>query len=219
MSPQHEENSDKTVVAAAYAERLVRFRRATGLTQEAVATRANVHRTEVGKLEQGEREPRLGILTKVCAALGCDPSEFLREMLVWNTKSRTFERPPEIPETPFEIEARVRREAAEAMRRQEFEEEQRAAQDAASSGAILAQQPIKVAFGKRLAELRERRGLTQRELAVRSGMTLVSISGLEQGRHSPKIDTAVKIGYTLEASPNELFGGILPLPGEPEPIA
>jgi transcriptional regulator with XRE-family HTH domain len=43
-----------------------------GLTQAELAYRCDLHRTEVSLLERGGREPRLGVLVKLAAALDTD---------------------------------------------------------------------------------------------------------------------------------------------------
>ncbi|MBI3568121.1 MAG: helix-turn-helix transcriptional regulator [Gemmatimonadetes bacterium] len=49
-----------------------------GLSQEALADRAKVHRTYVGLLERAEREPRLSNLARLLAVLGLSWEEFGR---------------------------------------------------------------------------------------------------------------------------------------------
>lgn len=57
-----------------------------------------------------------------------------------------------------------------------------------------------------LAQLREQRGLTQRELAVRTGMKQPQIARLEKGAQLPNIATLWRIlnvlGATLELGPD-----------------
>lgn len=49
------------------------WRNKRGYSQERLAQRADLHRTEIGLLERGEREPKLGIITKLAGALGVSP--------------------------------------------------------------------------------------------------------------------------------------------------
>jgi len=52
--------------------------------------------------------------------------------------------------------------------------------------------------GRKMAELREKRGLTQYQLAVQAGLTIQTISMLENGRtNSPGLDTVAKIAQAL----------------------
>jgi transcriptional regulator with XRE-family HTH domain len=58
-------------------------------------------------------------------------------------------------------------------------------------------------FGERLHQLRERAGMTQEQLAERSGVNLWTIRGYEQGRREPNwkgaISLAVALGIGVEA--------------------
>ena len=55
---------------------LRRWRDKRGYSQEKLAQLADLHRTEIGLLERGEREPKLGIITKLAGALGVSPAVF-----------------------------------------------------------------------------------------------------------------------------------------------
>jgi transcriptional regulator with XRE-family HTH domain len=59
-------------VAERFGQNLRRARKAAGLSHEAVAVRASLHRTEVGLLERGERIPRIDTAIKVAGAVGVD---------------------------------------------------------------------------------------------------------------------------------------------------
>jgi transcriptional regulator with XRE-family HTH domain len=50
------------------------WRKKRGYSQEKLAVRADIHPTEIGLLERGQREPRLGIIAKLSGALGISPS-------------------------------------------------------------------------------------------------------------------------------------------------
>lgn len=49
-----------------------------GWSQEALGQRADLHLSEVSRLERGEREPRLGTMTKLAKALGVDLATLIR---------------------------------------------------------------------------------------------------------------------------------------------
>lgn len=57
----------------------------------------------------------------------------------------------------------------------------------------------------RLREVRERKLVTQEELADRSGMTRANISRLENGLQRPRISTARKLAAALGVEPEELI--------------
>lgn len=70
-------------VADKFGENLAVARKRNGLSQEALAFRAGLHRTEIGLLERGERTPRIDTLIKLAAAVHHSPGELL-EGIVWN---------------------------------------------------------------------------------------------------------------------------------------
>jgi transcriptional regulator with XRE-family HTH domain len=57
---------------------LVALRHEAELTQEELAHQAALHRTYIGSLERGERNPTVTTLLKLADALSCPPSELLR---------------------------------------------------------------------------------------------------------------------------------------------
>lgn len=69
-------------VAERFGKNLARCREASGLTQEELAIRASVHRTQVGLLESGQRQPRIDTLVKLAGALSVDAGALL-EGIVW----------------------------------------------------------------------------------------------------------------------------------------
>ena len=56
----------------------------------------------------------------------------------------------------------------------------------------------------RLREWRERRLLTQRELAERVGMSTGQINRIERGIHEPRFSTIRKLAEALEVTTDEL---------------
>jgi transcriptional regulator with XRE-family HTH domain len=69
-------------VAKRFGENLRHARHAAGLSQEEVAVRASIHRTEIGLLERGERMPRIDTAIKMAGAVGVEP-ERLFEGIRW----------------------------------------------------------------------------------------------------------------------------------------
>ena len=53
---------------------LKEFREEAGLTQEELASKANVHRTYVSLLERDKKSPTIALLFRICDALGVPPS-------------------------------------------------------------------------------------------------------------------------------------------------
>jgi transcriptional regulator with XRE-family HTH domain len=64
-------------VADRFGVNLRRCRRRVRLSQEELAVAADLHRTAIGKLENGERVPRIDTLVKLCGALELDATDLL----------------------------------------------------------------------------------------------------------------------------------------------
>lgn len=64
---------------------------------------------------------------------------------------------------------------------------------------------LKKEFGKRLAYLRKRKGLTQNQLAGLLDCELSTISKMERGVHGPRFPIFEQIVEILEAHPKEFF--------------
>jgi transcriptional regulator with XRE-family HTH domain len=64
-------------VAERFGDNLRRVRRREGLSQEELAVRASLHRTEIGKLENTERVPRIDTLIQLAGAMAVAPGELL----------------------------------------------------------------------------------------------------------------------------------------------
>jgi len=65
------------IVAERASSNLRRVRRREGLSQEQLGARASLHRTEIGKLEHGERVCRIDTLIRLAGALAAPPGELL----------------------------------------------------------------------------------------------------------------------------------------------
>lgn len=61
------------------------------------------------------------------------------------------------------------------------------------------------AFGRRVRELRQLRGLSQEELAERSGMHRTYISSLERGHRNVGIDNVLLLARALDVPTATLF--------------
>jgi transcriptional regulator with XRE-family HTH domain len=64
-------------VAVRFGENLRRVRRREGLSQEQLAARASLHRTEIGVLERSRRVCRIDTLVRLAGALAVPPGELL----------------------------------------------------------------------------------------------------------------------------------------------
>lgn len=52
-------------------------------------------------------------------------------------------------------------------------------------------------IGERIKELRKSKGVSQKELAQKAGLSIGSIQGYEQGRYNPKLEAIAKIAGAL----------------------
>jgi transcriptional regulator with XRE-family HTH domain len=64
-------------VAERFGSNLREVRRRAGLSQEELAFRASLHRTEIGLLERGIRVPRIDTLIKLAGGLEVDAADLL----------------------------------------------------------------------------------------------------------------------------------------------
>jgi transcriptional regulator with XRE-family HTH domain len=60
-----------------FARNLRAARRRVGLSQEALAERSGLHRTEVSLLERAGRDPRLATIVRLARALEVEPAALL----------------------------------------------------------------------------------------------------------------------------------------------
>lgn len=66
-------------------------------------------------------------------------------------------------------------------------------------------QKILIEMGKRIAELRKRKGLTQVQLAYSIGMEKSNYNVIEKGKSNPQFLTLIKICDALECQPKDFF--------------
>jgi transcriptional regulator with XRE-family HTH domain len=64
---------------------------------------------------------------------------------------------------------------------------------------------LKKKFGKRLQNLRREAGITQEQLADKTGLTVESISNMERGLYGPKFENLERIAAVLKVPVRELF--------------
>lgn len=72
-----------------FAVNLRAARRKQRISQEELGFRTDLHRTEISLLERGQREPRLGTIVKLAAALASSPAE-LCDGVGWDSAKRKF---------------------------------------------------------------------------------------------------------------------------------
>jgi len=64
---------------------------------------------------------------------------------------------------------------------------------------------VQTQFGKRVRELRVATGLSQEELAFRSGVHRTYLGGIEQGKRNPSLKNIAAIAKALGITLAELF--------------
>lgn len=60
-------------------------------------------------------------------------------------------------------------------------------------------------IGANLRRLREKKGVTQEELALSAGLNRAYIGYIERGERNPSTETLVKIAKALKVSPKDLL--------------
>lgn len=61
------------------------------------------------------------------------------------------------------------------------------------------------ALGKNLRAARERLGLTQEQVAERSGVQAGEVSRIETGKRDPKVSTLERLAKAVEVKPGQLL--------------
>lgn len=64
---------------------------------------------------------------------------------------------------------------------------------------------LRVAFGRRIRDLRRDRELSQEELAERTGLHWTYVSGVERGQRAPSLDVVGRFANGLSVTVAELF--------------
>jgi transcriptional regulator with XRE-family HTH domain len=64
------------------------------------------------------------------------------------------------------------------------------------------------AFGKKIADLRRKRGLTQEELAEKTNLAARTIASIEQGQRWARLSTLHKLAKGLGVTTDELLKGL-----------
>jgi transcriptional regulator with XRE-family HTH domain len=81
-----------------FGDNVLRIRQARRLSQEQLADRAGVHRTQITLIERGRRQPGIGTAIRLAGALEV-PAESLFEGIRWDAGAAELqiEDPPELP--------------------------------------------------------------------------------------------------------------------------
>jgi transcriptional regulator with XRE-family HTH domain len=71
--------SEASAIGRRFGENVIWLRKEAGLSQQAIAERAGLHRVEISLIERGLRVPRLETILKLAGAVEVDPCELIRE--------------------------------------------------------------------------------------------------------------------------------------------
>jgi transcriptional regulator with XRE-family HTH domain len=72
-------------------------------------------------------------------------------------------------------------------------------------------------FGRNLARIRKKAGLSQEQLSFLASLHRTEIGMIERGVRLPRIDTLIKLCGALEATADELLDGLGWEPSDPRP--
>jgi DNA-binding XRE family transcriptional regulator len=75
--PDSDDRLQSEAIAERFGENLRRLRRRAGMSQEELAERADLHRTQIGLIERGLRVGRIDTLIKLASALDASPVDLL----------------------------------------------------------------------------------------------------------------------------------------------
>ena len=68
--------------------------------------------------------------------------------------------------------------------------------------------PVLIALGKNVSELRNKKELTQEQLAERSGLDPSYISGIERGVRNPSVLSLARLAHGFEVSVSDVCSGL-----------
>jgi transcriptional regulator with XRE-family HTH domain len=71
---------------------------------------------------------------------------------------------------------------------------------------------VRSAFGRRVRELRTKRGLSQEQLAARADLHWTYVSSIERGRRDPGLRTVARLATALGVPLSDLVHGLTPTP-------
>jgi transcriptional regulator with XRE-family HTH domain len=102
MAREDDRRERSAEVALRFGQNLRRCRQLAGLSQEELGERASLHRTEIGKLEKGERLARIDTLIRLAGAMAIRPEELVDGIHWTPAQARygafTFGTPPRMPD-------------------------------------------------------------------------------------------------------------------------
>jgi transcriptional regulator with XRE-family HTH domain len=186
-------NDQDLAVANRIGSNLFRARRREGFSQEELGQRASLHRTEVGKLEKGGRIPGSRTVIRLAGAMAIEPAVLL-DGIVWvpvASRSGAFA----FNSSPGAAGRHVEAGAYSVL--------DPGGLDDISVSRKKRSFPIKL--GRRFREVRRSQGMTQLDLAKRTGLGRATISAVERGTTRAEVMTVFLMQRGLGLSEGELF--------------
>jgi transcriptional regulator with XRE-family HTH domain len=172
------------------------LRARAGLSREELARRAAVGVDAVGRIESVSTEPRVTTALRLSHTVGASLDQ-LAERIYWNpgevAPRRGERRPPSERLAGFfsVVPANV----------PVFE-------PPLAEVAVGDRREAAVIVGRNIRAARERRHLTQAELARGAGLSKAGLSLIERGAHETTINTLLSLARCLEVTPDHLLSGI-----------
>ncbi|MBS1861207.1 MAG: transcriptional regulator [Actinobacteria bacterium] len=170
-----------------FSRNAVELRARGGFTQEEVALRAGLHRTEVSLLERHQRVPRLETILRLAGGVDADPWELL-EGLAWNLD-------------------REGRAALDAEGHGVV-----AAGHESVTRSVGSLRPAE-RFGLLLTRERLHASRTQTEVADLLSIDRAELSLYERGGRDPRLDSILQLAAAVGTVPAELLTGMRWIPG------
>lgn len=111
MTVKESERAQVARVTRHFARNLLALRRRSDLSQEVVAARSSLHRTEISLIERGLRVPRLDTIVQLAAGVQAEPCDLFAGMAWQIDRNRLHGAKP--PPGRFELEIGGRWELAQ----------------------------------------------------------------------------------------------------------
>ena len=156
-----------------FSDRLRQARKRQGLTQEELGKKSGLSAYTIQRYEYGKLNPKKDTVAKLATALNLGYDYTKSGEPYFYTFIDT------VPSSEYED--------AEDFNQEQYRNAiEKALEDVTSS-----------TIGEKIKGIRKERGLTQKELAKQTGLSLDSIQGYEQGRYNPKLEAIAKIAGAL----------------------
>ena len=164
-----------------FSDRLRQARKRQGLTQEELGKKSGLSTYTIQRYEYGKLNPKKDTVAKLATALNLGYNYTKSGEPYFYTFVDT------VPSPEYKD--------AEDFNQEQYQNAiEKALEDVTLS-----------TIGEKIKWLRKNKKISQRELAQKTGLSIGSIQGYEQGRYNPKLEIVLKIADALEISPNVFY--------------